>query len=79
MDDQAVFRVDLGNVLQVKREVVDWATHWRPDSVAVSATQRAPLEVLRVVLSWPSGWGEVASVSRALSTSLKRATKVYNG
>eukprot|EP00969_Alexandrium_andersonii_P014280 622018-Alexandrium_andersonii.AAC.1 len=46
MGDQSVFRGDLGNVLQFKREVVDWARRWRPGPAAVSATQRAPLEVL---------------------------------
>eukprot|EP00969_Alexandrium_andersonii_P345452 15269745-Alexandrium_andersonii.AAC.1 len=34
MDDQSVFRVDLGNVLQFRREVVDWARHWRPGPAA---------------------------------------------
>eukprot|EP00969_Alexandrium_andersonii_P202577 8950839-Alexandrium_andersonii.AAC.1 len=75
MDDQAVFQVDLGDRAQFRREVIDWAAYWRPGPQAVAYMQQVPLSVLCVVLSRPSGWGELSSVSRALSTSLKRATK----
>eukprot|EP00969_Alexandrium_andersonii_P087688 3868429-Alexandrium_andersonii.AAC.1 len=65
MDDQAVFQIDLGDREQFRREVFDWATYWRPGAQAIAYVQRVHLSVLRVVLSRPSGWGEVGSVSRA--------------
>eukprot|EP00969_Alexandrium_andersonii_P077357 3411170-Alexandrium_andersonii.AAC.1 len=61
------------------QEIFEWAAYWRPDPQAVQAMPNAPARVLCVVLSRPSGWSEVTSISKAVSTSLERALSVYRG
>eukprot|EP00969_Alexandrium_andersonii_P197732 8735204-Alexandrium_andersonii.AAC.1 len=65
MSDRAIFDVDLGDRDTFRQQVIDWAAFWHPDPQAVVAMQRAPPVVLRVVLSRPSGWSEVTSISKA--------------
>eukprot|EP00969_Alexandrium_andersonii_P033564 1466872-Alexandrium_andersonii.AAC.1 len=79
MSDRAVFDVDLGDRGAFMQQAIDWCAFWRPDQSAIVAMQRAPPTVLCVVLGRPSGWSEVQSISKAVSTSLKRALAVYRG
>eukprot|EP00969_Alexandrium_andersonii_P024462 1067686-Alexandrium_andersonii.AAC.1 len=47
--------------------------------MAIRATQDAPAEVLCVLLSRPSGWAGCVSISRTITTGLKRRLAVFRG
>eukprot|EP00969_Alexandrium_andersonii_P021618 946213-Alexandrium_andersonii.AAC.1 len=56
-----------------------WANRRRPDTSAIRLPQAQPFEVIAVVLGRLSAWAEVGNVSKALSTGLRRARRVYDG
>eukprot|EP00969_Alexandrium_andersonii_P072005 3177589-Alexandrium_andersonii.AAC.1 len=77
MTDQAIFDVQLGDLKVFRQQVIDWVDFWRPDSAAIRAMQDAPPAVICVLLSRPSGWSDCVSVSKTVSTGLRRHLAVY--
>eukprot|EP00969_Alexandrium_andersonii_P323252 14282637-Alexandrium_andersonii.AAC.1 len=79
MTDRAIFDIELGDLDWFRNEVIRWVGFWSPDDSATRAMQSCPDAVLAVVLSRPSGWAGCQSISRTLTTALRRHLNVYRG
>eukprot|EP00969_Alexandrium_andersonii_P285595 12626467-Alexandrium_andersonii.AAC.1 len=79
MTDHAIFDVEITDIGQFRAEVADWCRYWGPDEPACRVLSQCPAEVIAVVLSRPSGWAGCTSISRTLTTAVKRRLNVYRG